>query len=119
VLLISQLGQKNMREMQRTFMSAIATGIVPGSLLILRAFSTRVRFRTAFDSIYVGMPRADEAKVLSLHHVNCGLTEPAEHGNSCTFSDPWISDSIAVDPRTNKVGRKLKGTHSLILFNRP
>ena len=108
-----------MRGMGRAFTSAIATGIVLGSLLILWAFSTRGRLKAAFDSIYVGMSREDEAKALYLHHVECGHTEPAEHGNSCKFSDAWIFYTIAADPHTNRVARKLKGTHPLNLFKRP
>jgi hypothetical protein len=110
-----------MRGMHKTFISAIATGIALGFLLILWAFSTggRLSQKGAFDSIYVGMTREDEVKVLNRHHVQCGHTEPAEQGNSCTFSDVWIFYTIAVNPRTNTVARKLKGTHPFMLFKRP
>jgi hypothetical protein len=95
-------------EIPFSFTRAIFAGGVLGLILSLWALSPRIQFsrRKAYDEVYAGMTRAQAVNVLSMHSVECALTEPAEQSNVCRFTDAWRSYLIAVDSRTGRVGRK-------------
>jgi len=85
------------------------TGLTLGSLLFIYAITLRVHLshKIAVNQIYVGMTRDDARRILQSNSIECALADAAEpHASGCRFQDAWHSYVIAIDPKTDRVGRK-------------